>query len=230
MRQSQPTDLREALKSAAEALSISTRFGFKDTAAHALVTLGNIYTNLGDLIQAEVRFTAAAVQYGDLGDKSGIALATGNLAEVLRVQKKYDRSLVQSARVLKLYEELKNPKGIANTSLSIGNVHVLQKRWPEAEAAYQNALATARSVGDTLRIGRALAGLGNVYLETDKLSESIANGQSAVKIFDALPSPLDGGCVGQSRPRPREEARVRCRVICTLTFTSNVRRAADSTR
>src|SRR5258708_592438 len=193
MRQSETDEhqLREALTLAERALSLSTERGFDDTAAHALVTMGNIYTNLGDRAQAERCFSSAASRYERFGNKNGVALATGNLAELFRIEERYDESIAASARVLTLYERAKDLKGLANTHLSIGNVHITRGEWPQAEASYAQALKIARQGGNPERTGRALAGLGDVYLQTNRSVESIANTESAITIFHGMPSPQD---------------------------------------
>src|SRR5258708_13232219 len=93
----------------------------------------NIYTNLGDRAQAERCFSSAASRYERFGNKNGVALATGNLAELFRIEERYDESIAASARVLTLYARAKDLKGLANTHLSIANVHITRGEWQQAE-------------------------------------------------------------------------------------------------
>jgi len=123
-----------------------------------------------------------------------------NEAILKRVEEAYKEGVERWERGVSLWEQGK--KGEAQEELKealrawgplrgrlvdvlVGFFH-LHSYWPEWERLLQPALEVARTLGDRHGEGKALMGLGNVYLQQGRWEEAIANYEKALETFRAL--------------------------------------------
>lgn len=118
--------------------------------------------------------------------KKRVAASNIIIGRAYRNQGDYPRALDCYIKVLKIDEELKNIRGIANDLGSIGIVYDNLSNYPQALECYLRALKMNEDLGNKIGIAMNLANIGNVYIEEGKYPKALDYYFKALKIDEEL--------------------------------------------
>lgn len=176
-------------------------------AAARLIALGEELESGGRLLGARRCYRAAFNVSLPLADKAPqilalrrIGRASLNLGDLLDALSHYERSAELARDSGDLHAEV-----IARTGS--GNVRLWQGRWADAEQSYHEALALAEAGepgGLPLERGQIYNNLGNVNTRLGRLEQAETWFERALRVWDAIPSPLDLGICLHNRAQLRE--------------------------
>src|SRR5262249_43727733 len=110
-----------------------------------------------------------------LGDKTYIAGAMMNLANLITALRDYDRALALYEECLALHGETNNRPGMIFPLLNLGELYYEMGKPQEALAYYEESLALSREAGESdYARGLTWNSVGEVYLVLDDPSRTIA--------------------------------------------------------
>ncbi|KAG9047332.1 hypothetical protein FS837_002542 [Tulasnella sp. UAMH 9824] len=121
----------------------------------------------------------------------GIAHPKGRPGTLSRLQSEYKRIessyiKARSAEAGTIYDRVGDRFGIANASVGMGQVLLLQHRHPEAETFYSNAREIYQDIGDKLGVAHAVRGLGEVQHFQDNCAGASAAYTHALDIHSHI--------------------------------------------
>ncbi len=154
---------QEALPFAEKALSLAQGNQFKQLEARALNTIGLICNALDDYPRALEDYSRALAIDEELGNKSGVAIVTGNIGLVYSKLGDLPRALEYMSRALAIDEELGNKSGVAIVTGSIGLVYRNLGDLPRALEYMSRALVAHEELGEKSRIANVTGNIGTVY-------------------------------------------------------------------
>lgn len=105
-------------------------------------------------------------------DRQGQARALRGLADVSRVQGRYDEAVDAYTRSSEIFRDLDDGRGEAASWWGLGEIHRAQSRLEAATDAYTRAKVLYESEGDRPGAANALWGIGNVLLFEGRYPES----------------------------------------------------------
>jgi predicted ATPase/DNA-binding winged helix-turn-helix (wHTH) protein len=158
-----------------------TRFLCKAGAEERTRERANVLNAAGVLCYFQGDYPAArafheeslAIRRG-LGDRPGVAVSLGNLANVALHQGDYPAARALLEESLAIHRELGDRFGIAVSLSNLGNVGVNQGDYPAARALYEESLAICRELGHRFGIAASLSNLGNVAINQGDYSAARA--------------------------------------------------------
>jgi adenylate cyclase len=98
----------------------------------------------------------------------------------------YPKALDYYQRSLKIYEEIGDKKGIANSLNNIGMIYKAQSKYPKALNYYQRSLKIAEEIGDKKGIASALISIGNIYNAQSNYPKALDYYQRSLKIYEEI--------------------------------------------
>jgi eukaryotic-like serine/threonine-protein kinase len=137
--------------------------------AHLRQRTAEANLGFGDYETARSLYGETLTIMQELGDKVGVAAATGNLGEVAFVLDEFDTAQELYNKSLELYREADNKPGIVRTLSRLGDVAYEMGNQNEAKKLYQDSLNLSREIGGDW----AMAGSVRIQTsETAKVSTS----------------------------------------------------------
>ncbi|MEW6469213.1 MAG: tetratricopeptide repeat protein [Bacteroidota bacterium] len=125
--------------------------------------LGVYYWMKGEYATAlSYQFEALKIRE-DSGDKKGVSVSLGNIANVFHDRGEYDKALEYHFRGLKIAEELGDKKSLSIKYGNIGNAYKSKGDADKALEYYLKALKLAEEVNDRWGISRHYGNLGVIY-------------------------------------------------------------------
>jgi tetratricopeptide (TPR) repeat protein len=114
-----------------------------EQSATALSNLGVLYMQLGGLEKAGAYLEQAAETFASMGPvgRHMLAQALANIAEVRRLQRRYEDAEALYIRALAIPEADSVEHWRATTWMNLGMLYALQKRFADSEPMFQKALA-----------------------------------------------------------------------------------------
>ena len=151
-----------------------------------LVSVGKTYLKFSHLGRALETFESAMEIAESLADTSKRALLLRSIGLVYKASRRWDDALDYLQRSELMYRELDDDAGLASVILNRGSVNAERSRYPEAEAAYNEALELARSSGNARTAVSALNNLAIVQTIQGKLDDAISQYQECVVLYEGL--------------------------------------------
>jgi len=165
-------DYEESSAYAQEALSLARRFGNDAEAARALLTLGRVPLQKGDVAQASALLEDAMSLAERSQDEQIIVRVLVHLASVLSQQGEYDESISLNERTAKIAAGSGDRRGRMMALLSLGEDGTILRRFDYAERALRETLDLAEEVGDTFYEAAARVNLGIVSVMKDNMAHA----------------------------------------------------------
>ncbi len=204
-----------------QALALFRRLGDELKAARVRNNLGLIHKNLCEWDAAIAQFRACLDVYEQGGHLADSAYPLMNLGVVQQKMGDWDAAAQTYRRceevLLRLGEELR----LARTSIGLGNVARLQRRFPEAESHLQAALERARRLGANREEVLAVEFLGELEFDRGRPQEALDRYHEGLEL--AAPTAPEGDLVVELERR-------RAEALCALGRLDEAQAACDRSR
>lgn len=133
--------------------------------------LGTVMELVGDWPEAGRQYEQALAAATELQLTNEAAQCEAAFGELLRKQGRYDDALAKLQAARKLFNQLRNFAGVAQTLHTAGTVAAQQGRYGEARKCYDESLALCRQSGERKREASLLSNLGIIFMfEQDNAS------------------------------------------------------------
>lgn len=175
-------DIQDSLGSANTLRSMGDLFqknGQFDLARNALEQARSRYQQLGQNPTPESRDAAASI----LG-QAHVQRSLGNL--LIRQAHDFSQAIACFETAMKLYQELDNRLGQANTHRSLGDLKLLQDDLPEARVHYELALPLFVQTGNRLGEANTLGSIGRLRYRQGDLAGAQAMYQAAHELYSQI--------------------------------------------
>lgn len=200
----------EALKNYYASLNLREQIGDKEGIAISYTNIGLVYDEPDNYPEALKNYFAALQTYQGIDNKQGIADSYNNIGRIYYEQENYTDALKTYSTSLKIKEEIDDKKGVAFTYNVIGNIywnqlnyiddHQLEKSHKKIHSvAYDNLLDKARKnyfasliirkeIDDKQGIVESFINIGNVQIESNKLTDAQDHFNKALNLSKQLGS------------------------------------------
>ncbi|MEQ8542035.1 MAG: tetratricopeptide repeat protein [Coleofasciculus sp. D1-CHI-01] len=179
--------LKQALQTYQQALTIHREQGNSLQEAKTLNQLGEVYNGLSQYTQAQEVLQQALAIFRQQKHRLGEGLALNHLGESYRNLGQLQTALKHHEQALAILRELGNHTQEAATLHNIASVYEIQGQYENAIQFYEQALVIQRQEKDRLGEGRSLIGLGNTYIHWKRYQNSLQNADKDLKLYqDAL--------------------------------------------
>ena len=146
--------------------------------------LNTLATNLlEDNPDSAIALSTTALRLSQkINHKVGEANSYFSLARIYASRRNASEALNNYGHALKLFELLKNHQWIAETSYSIGVLH-MRTKYEDAISMLKKSLHAAQQSGDKNLMGKASFMLANVYLRMGNFNQALPYTEQAIKFF-----------------------------------------------
>ena len=160
----------------------------KSARADWLNELGNHYSVLGELHEAEDAFRQALRINEELGRQEGMARQYGNFGTVYYTRGDLDQAEAMLKKALSIFEMLSDLEGITAVYGNLGLIYQTRGDLDQAEVMHKKALAIAEKLGRQEGIGTAYGNLGVIYWTRGDLDQAEGMHKKALAINEKLGS------------------------------------------
>lgn len=174
------------LKAWEASLEIVQVIGNRQEEFNVLVTLGNLYTDIGEYQQAISFYEQSLALARELEDRQGEADTLSNLGVVYDNFGEYQQAISFYEQSLTLTRELEDREGEADTLNNLGAVYVNLGEYQQAIAFYEQSLAIKRELDDREGEATTLNNLGIVYFWLDQYQQAIAFYEQSLDLIHEL--------------------------------------------
>jgi signal transduction histidine kinase/DNA-binding response OmpR family regulator len=175
-----------------EALAIATRIKDRRVEARVLYYFGNIYRDMGDLVNVLTHFEKALAIYEELGDEFQQSVILTSISNLLYDLNDFDSALDYALKCLPIFERAHDIGSLINIYNTLGNIYFKKDQYGEALHYFGENIN--RSEPETPAYVMAESGLGKVYYKmqdfgssskylTNSLRESQLIGSAEVQII-----------------------------------------------
>ena len=102
----------------------------------------------------------------------------------------YAEALKNYSEALKIFELIKNDKGIAACRMTIGNVFMSQGNYPESLKNYFECLKIYEKINHSYGIASCYGNIGSIYSKQKNYSDALKNQTASLKIYTSIKSKL----------------------------------------
>jgi signal transduction histidine kinase/BarA-like signal transduction histidine kinase len=155
----------EAERHAAEALHIAQSLKSKVLLARSYHILGLIEDGRSKFDSAIYYYSLSIEHFAGSDEKKELAATLNERGISYENKADYKRAYQDYLNALKLYDQLKDIRGIANEHLNLGLIHQYRDESDAAERYFRKALMLSRSISNEAGIASALNNLGINYQE-----------------------------------------------------------------
>jgi DNA-binding winged helix-turn-helix (wHTH) protein/tetratricopeptide (TPR) repeat protein len=138
------------------------------------LTIGNQLWLAGDIDAAQERYLAAEGIYLAIGQRDGLVLVLGSLANVARARSDYERSEAYLLEVLAIAREQGNRVFEARALHNLGSVYGMADRHSESLQVLNQAYAIRTELGLRGQAAGTLGVIGGLLLSESRLAEAVA--------------------------------------------------------
>ena len=188
-------DLGGALRLAEEIRDTFTAAGQGREAAQIEISIGGIYTRLGQTADAEEALLRALAGLSAAGDRQGVAQAHINLGNTYRQQDRFAEAREQFSFALGLLESLGLTEAAAGTTVDLAQLYRREGRLGEALTHISRARRLYEALGNSSDAVLAQLEEARVHLDLNLLSEA-----------EGLTEPLVGAFAGRAMRFEHAEA------------------------
>jgi len=147
------------------------------------------YNAMGAALQIRSAYPKAVEHYQkgmkifeQLGDKSNMAGALGNIGSIYIELQKFDVALEYQLKCLKLVQEMGNLDGVASSLNNTCVIYTNMKEFDKALLYGEQAVQMYQHLGDSHGLASGYLNLGNIYTDMGKNAEAIEKLNQALKI------------------------------------------------
>ena len=175
--------LKQAAEEYKRAIELADRLGDHALKFDALITLGAIYSNQGELRPAAERYTDAAASADAVNDPALQASALFHLGSVYGLLGETGSAFHELTTALQMYRDLGD---VRSQSATINALAIRYKEIGEtsrALALYTEALSLSRAAGDVRAQPIALNNIGNLYYDRGSWQDALQYFQQALPLW-----------------------------------------------
>jgi CHAT domain-containing protein/Flp pilus assembly protein TadD len=148
------------------------------------INRGDLYTELGDYVQAEQYYQQALKRvWGDQATRSRVFKRLGTLS---MLREENDQALDYLSKALIIQRHIGDKASAAETLLEIGQLKQRIGQWDEAAKVYEEALATSLKVQERQLEANLETQRGFLYLERNLLDDARGRFKRALKLQRSL--------------------------------------------
>ncbi len=141
--------------------------------AHTLLSIGNIYANLGQFQNALDSYNQALLLSRQAGAKAEEATILNSLGQLYNDLADPKTAVDYHNVALPLLYQLNDKEGAAATFNNIGDIHAATGKWENALDSYNKALIISRPAGDLTAEATALTGIGSTYIASQEWATAL---------------------------------------------------------
>ena len=143
----------------------------------------------GDLARARELFEQTLVIKRQLGEPQSIAIGLANLADVLLKAGQWEAASRALGEAGELAEAVGNPQLIGTLRCNQGNLAAQRRRWDQAAAHYQAAIAAHQDAGHPHDAVEAMIGLARSLARLGRGEEAVRQLRAAEAVAEGIGSP-----------------------------------------
>jgi len=186
MKEGSVESLRQAIGKLEQMLILSQQASEERLEAMALVGLGKVYSDLGEVEQALEYYDQALPLHRALGDRQGEATTLNNLGGLYSDLGEVEQALEYYDQALPLYRVLEDRQGEAITLSNLGVLYDSLGEKQQALEYYNQALPVLRAVGDRQGEATTLSNLGVLYDSLGEVEQALEYYDQALPLHRAL--------------------------------------------
>ncbi|MGD2248964.1 MAG: tetratricopeptide repeat protein [Candidatus Methanofastidiosia archaeon] len=158
--------------------------------ASALLMLGIVATQVGDLEEAQSKYEKALEIYQNIGHERGEANTFWKLGDLIVLLGDLEEARTKYENALEIYQEIDEKIGEANVFLHLGDLIMRSGSLEEAQSKYENALTIYREIDEKLGEGNVFMRLGDLAVYTGAFKEARTKYENALTIFQEIDEKL----------------------------------------
>jgi len=178
-----------ALESLTRALTLAVQFENDETKANVLNAIGVAYKRLNKPDEALRYYQQSLDIKRARGDKRGLGLTLGEMAQVYTSLGKPDLALANYTEALRLNRAIGYQKGIGTTLINFGRLQSDRAHYDEALRMYKEALQIERELGDQNYQALCLDNIGGIYTFKGEFDDARTYFERALELREALKVP-----------------------------------------
>jgi serine/threonine protein kinase/tetratricopeptide (TPR) repeat protein len=180
-----------SLDSLNQALSLAIQLEQDEEKADVLHAIGTAYKSLDKPSDAQRYYQESLEIKRRIGQKRGIAVTLGQMAQVQERLGNLDAALASYQEALQLQREIGDKKGAGLTLISLGSFYEDRGNYDQALQFYRESLQIQRDVGNQDIEGNCLNHIGNIYLFKTQYDEAQTYFERALQIREKTKNPGD---------------------------------------
>ncbi|HEY6213542.1 MAG TPA: tetratricopeptide repeat protein, partial [Vicinamibacterales bacterium] len=178
-----------ALDYLTRALTLAVQVENDESKANVLNAIGVAYKRLNKPDEALRYYQQSMDIKRARGDKRGLGLTLGEMAQVQASLGKTDRALADYTEALRLNREIGYKKGIGTTLINFGRFHADRAHYDQALALFKEALQIERELGDQNYQALCLDNIGGIYTFKGEFEDARTYFERALELREALKVP-----------------------------------------
>jgi CHAT domain-containing protein len=182
-------DYAVAIKHEQEALALIQKTGIRDSLNTVYSHLALDYASIGRHDQSG-QYYALALKLVDPGNRYGRMMMLHNYSSELRDSGRFDEALETLRQGLDLALQIERREMIPHFRVSLAEVAVLRRQWPEAAMYAEAAIEAARGYSEPFLLVRAYDALGVALYHERRFQESETALEAAMESIAALRAEL----------------------------------------
>jgi predicted ATPase/DNA-binding XRE family transcriptional regulator len=179
-------DLTRAYDYSTEAEHLARMLGDRYALVKTLYYLGDIYREMGDLQKAYTALQECVALCREMNHQPRLSRALTSLCLVSYKMEKHIEADAAIQEALRIIEQTKDVWAKSYALRIKADNFRYDKKFPEALAAFQNALRASNAIGDRVSAGMALANMSLVCNVLEDYSASGTYAESALAIFRSI--------------------------------------------
>jgi CHAT domain-containing protein/Tfp pilus assembly protein PilF len=174
-----------------ESRNLAEKKGDRRTALNALVTLGSVSKDRGDLRLAQQQYNQALTLRERIGDFSGLAADHNNLGLIAEELGDLEAAQHWYERSLTLARSHDLPEAAATALVNLGNLATRAGDYQVGIAHYRQALAHYRSIGNRADVAFVLRSVGLLETRRGDYAAATARLRESVTLYAQTGPPLE---------------------------------------
>jgi DNA-binding winged helix-turn-helix (wHTH) protein/tetratricopeptide (TPR) repeat protein len=150
-----------------------------------LLDQGNIFSDLGDMNQAEAKWSKSLALARSTGNKRKEATASDNLGNIFLTRGETERARITYQRSYELSREVDDKIGQAFSLVTIGDAYQEECHLSRAERYYKQALQLATEIANQEVRGEALEALAGVLVDLGDLAQAKRLAEESIAVAQA---------------------------------------------
>jgi tetratricopeptide (TPR) repeat protein/DNA-binding SARP family transcriptional activator len=179
----------DALDAYQQALQIFREIGGPQHEAILCQSIGSVHRHKGSYEEALSAYRRALAIYRNIGDLPDEADALNDIGAIYQSAGRYDEALIHHEKARLIADDVGDASQQLIARRLIADTHRGSGRNGEALEHYQSALKLAREIGDLYEEGKALEGIAELTLYTERRDAARIVFRQALDIFERLGVP-----------------------------------------
>jgi tetratricopeptide (TPR) repeat protein len=153
--------------------------------ADTLLDQGNIFSDRGDMNEAETKWSKSLALARSSGNKRREATASGNLGNAYLTRGEAEKARMMYQRSYELSREVDDKNGQATSLITLGDAYQAECQLTQAQKYYKQSLQLATEIANQELRGEALEAWAGVLLDIGDLAQAKRIGEESVTVAQA---------------------------------------------